>query len=252
MDVARLGPTRQGLVLSILIAAAAGCSMIGPTTATSFLQRIETSKDPNERYKAYQSLASPRCYDDDSQKAKAARVLVKRLEAGNEPVATRAVICRTLGAIGDPAAREPLSRLVRDPDALIRVEACRALGKVGRPEDATVLMQAMTLDTNPDGQVAAIEALGLLRSTDPRTPSYLVQAMDSDDPAIRLAALQSLRKITGKDLGVRPGPWREMVVGRSPAPAKGTQVAGPATRDPATSPASASTPVPAPAPIEGP
>src|SRR4051812_10750294 len=102
MDVARLGPTRPGLVFSILVAAA-GCSMIGPTTATSFLQRIETSKDPNERYKAYQSLASPRCYDDEGQKAKAVKVLVKRLEAGREPLATRAVICRTLGALGDPA-----------------------------------------------------------------------------------------------------------------------------------------------------
>ena len=209
MDVARRW-TR--LALTIASACLVGCSLMGPTTATSFLNQIEKSRDPNERFKAYQSLASPRCYDNDEQKARAVKALIKGLEPGKEPLATRAVICRTLGVLGDPAARDPIIVLVRDPDPLIRVEACRSLGKIGRPEDATVLMRAMTLDTNPDCQVAAIEALGTLKTSDPRTPGYLVQAMENDDPAIRLAAYEALRKITGKDLGVKVDPWRALIV----------------------------------------
>ena len=38
-------------------------------------------------------------------------------------MATRAVICRTLGELGDPVARDAMIRLVRDPDGMIRAEA---------------------------------------------------------------------------------------------------------------------------------
>ena len=225
------------LVLMMASASFLGCALLGPTTATSFLNQIEKSQDPNERHKAYQSLASPRCYDNEDQKAKAVKALMKGLEPGKEPLASRAVICRTLGSLGNPVAREPIIRLVRDPDPLIRAEACRSLGKIGRPEDATVLMQAMTLDTNPDCQVAAIEALGTLKASDPRTPGYLVQAMENDDPAIRLAAYESLRKVTGKDLGVKTEPWRTLIVASENKAAGRPQ---PAEKDAAAAPASTS------------
>jgi HEAT repeat protein len=107
--------------------------------------------------------------------------------------------------------------MIRDNDLLIRTEAVRCLGRVGRPEDATVLMQIMTLDNNPDCQIAAIEALGTLKLVDPRTPGYLVKAMENDDPAIRLASYQSLKKITGKDLGVEVKVWREFLAKKEAA-----------------------------------
>ncbi len=37
----------------------------------------------------------------------------------------------------------------------------------------------------------------------------LILAMDHEDPAIRLSALESLRQITGKDYGVEPATWRK-------------------------------------------
>jgi len=244
MDVARHRPVTRanapvGLILVAATTWAAGCSIIGPTTATSFLNQIEQSPDPNVRYKAYQALASPRAYDDASQKDRAVRVILERLESGREPMATRAVICRTLGQVGDPAAREAMIRLVRDPSAEIRAEALAALGKIGRPEDATVLMQAMKLDADPNCQVAAIESLGLLKSADPRTAGYLVQSMENDDPAIRLAAVRSLRKITGKDLGVKAEAWRGYVSSRANAPEAPLPLVDRATAPASAGPASA-------------
>jgi HEAT repeat protein len=242
MDVAGFRPRRAASIATFaLLTLSIGCSLLGPTTATSFLKRIESSPDPNERYKAYEKLASERCYDNNEQREHAVKVLLAGLEPNKEPIATRAVICRTLGILGDPAGRVPMIRLVRDSEVLIRTEACRSLGKLGRPEDSTILMQMMKLDDNPDCKIAAIEALGALKSVDPRTPEYLVLEMErSDDPAIRLACLQSLRKITGKDLGVKADAWRDGLAkggsdrGRTQAPvmAKG------ATLDPAATPAS--------------
>jgi hypothetical protein len=223
MDVARLRAryVANGLRLVVpmlVLAMLTGCSAIGPTTATSFLKQVESDPDPNVRFKAYKALGTERVYDDAAQKHRAAELMLRRLDPQKEPMASRALICRTLGTIGDPIARDAMIRLVRDPDVLIRAEAIRALGRVGSPEDATVLMQAMKLDADADCKVAAIDSLGLLKAADPRTEAYLVEAMEDDDPGIRLAAYGSIKKLTGKDLGPKPGPWRELVVGRSAAP----------------------------------
>ena len=214
-----LGARGSAVALLSLCLGGVGCSTFSGTTATSFLRKVESSRDPNERYKAYESLASTRCYDDEAQKVKAVQVLCGKLERRPgaiedwyEPSATRAVICRTLGTLKHPAAREVLIKIINDPDPVVRAEACRALGKVGQTEDATVLARVMTADSWVDCRVAAIDALGDLKSSDPRINLYLVQTMgDDEDPAIRFASLGALKAITGKDLGVEEKPWKEFI-----------------------------------------
>jgi HEAT repeat protein len=208
-------PTRRGLARAAALAAStlvavayAGCSNFQGTTARSFLRRAE-DPDPNVRYAAYSNLASPHCYDDEQQKAEAARTLVAKLAEGREPIASRAVICRTLGELRDPSAREALIKAVSDAEPVVRVHACRALGKVGRAEDATLLAHVMTVDMIEDCRIAAIEGIGELKSRDPRIVEVLLGGMENDDPAIRLASLKSLRRVTGKDLGVEVKPWRD-------------------------------------------
>ncbi|WP_406695495.1 HEAT repeat domain-containing protein [Singulisphaera sp. Ch08] len=201
---------RLALAATLLVAAGlAGCSGFSGTTAASFLRKVREDPDPNTRYLAYHKLASPQCYDTDEQKKEAVATLVNKLEHGKEPVATRAVICRTLGELRDPGAREALIRAVGDNEGLVRSQACRSLGQVGRPEDATILARVMTVDTLEDCRIAAIEGLGELNAKDPRIMEVLVNSMEHADPAIRLASLNALRKITHKDLGVDPGPWQK-------------------------------------------
>lgn len=196
-----------------ILAGPAGCSTLFPvgTTATNILRHAQNDPDPNARYAAYSKLGSPQCYDNVEQKQEVVRVLVKRLEFAQEPVASRAVICRTLGDLGLPEAHDAVLRAVDDNEPMIRIEACRALGKLGRPEDATILSRVMAVDTLLDAKVAAIDGLTALKPKDPRILQMLVEGMDNDFPAIRLASVQALREITGKDLGVEPKPWRELV-----------------------------------------
>src|SRR5690242_140020 len=200
------GPRARHAILAPALVGAllTGCSGFQGTTAASFLRKVREDPDPNVRYVAYHKLASPMCYDSAEQKADAVRTLVTKLETGQEPVASRAVICRTLGELRDPAAREVLIRAASDPEGLVRAQACRSLGQVGRPEDATILSRVMTVDTLEDCRIAAIEGLGELKSRDPRIMEVLVTGMEHDDPAIRLASLNALRQITGKDLGTEP------------------------------------------------
>jgi HEAT repeat protein len=201
-----------GMVLALFLIGPPGCSQFIGTTAKSFLSKIHDSPDPNVRYVAYSKLASPSCYEDAKEKAEVVKILIEKLGGAQEPIATRAVICRTLGELRDTSARDALIKAISDPEGLVRGEACRALGKVGQPEDATVLARVMMVDTLEDCRIAAIEGMGTLRAKDPRIMQVLVAGMEHDDPAMRLASLKALRSITGLDRGVDPAAWRDSIL----------------------------------------
>jgi hypothetical protein len=194
---------------SLCLAQSGACTPYIGTTYKSFIRQARENTDPNIRYIAYAKLGAPSLYEDRAQKDEAVQIMVGKLEEGREPVAIRSTIIRSLGNLGDRRARAAILRGVSDTDnAVIRVEACRALGKVGLPEDATTLARIMTVDKLEDCRIAAIEGLGALKSQEPRIYQILIDGMDHEDPAIRYQCLQSLRKITEKDYGVDPEAWR--------------------------------------------
>lgn len=219
----RLSRGAAGAALAAILATTcAGCANHIGTTAASFLRRVKESPDPNIRHLAYRKLASARCYDSEEQKGHAAKVLAAKLTEGKEPVASRAAICQTLGALERPEGREALLRAINDPEPLIRAQACRALGHVGTPEDAAQLTRIVAADNELDCRIAAIEGLGELKSQDPRVGQLLVENMENEDPAVRLVALRSLRATTGEDLGADPKPWRELMARRLAAAERAT------------------------------
>jgi HEAT repeat protein len=194
---------------SLCLAWSGACTPYIGTTYTSFLRRAREDPDPNIRYIAYAKLGSPSLYEDKAQKDEAVKIMVAKLEDGHEPIAIRAAIIRSLGNLRDPRARLAVLRGVTDTDnAIIRIEACRALGKVGLPEDATTLARIMTIDKLEDCRIAAIEAIGDLKTHEPRILQILLDGMDHEDPAIRYQCLESLRTITEKDFGIDPAVWR--------------------------------------------
>src|SRR5262249_39873668 len=123
-----------------------GCFSPVGTTAASFLRNARSNPDPNLRYRAYAALGSPNCYDSPEQKADAVKWMASVLDSGREPTATHAVICRSLGELGDTAALPALRRTVEDPNGTIRAEACRAIGSLGTPQDATLLARIAAAD----------------------------------------------------------------------------------------------------------
>jgi HEAT repeat protein len=213
MDDASLSKTQWirliALISVVAAAAATGCSTYIGTTSKSFLHQVRDNPDPNIRYIAYSKLGVPTAYETQAQKDEAIGIMIAKLREAKEPVAVRAVIVRSLGNLGDRRARQEIIKAANDVEnAVIRLEACRALGKVGQPEDATILARIMTIDKLEDCRIAAIEGLGMLKAQDARIFNILLDGMDHDDPAIRLECLRALREITGKDAGVDPAAWR--------------------------------------------
>jgi hypothetical protein len=75
----------------------------------------------------------------------------------------------------------------------------------------------------------------------------LVHGMQSDDPAMRFASLNALRKITGRDLGVDAKPWVKLVEGQK-GEALASRTGSPASTpsaDPSAPPATAAPSAPA-------
>lgn len=206
----KTGGTRPLVVLTAILLAGGGCSTYIGTTPKSFLRHVRSNPDPNIRYIAYSKLGQPDLYDDPADKSQAVQTLVTKLNEGREPVAIRAVIIRTLGELGDRRARNAIVRVANNANAepMLKVEAYRALGKVGTAEDAMMLARIMNTDPLEDCRIAAIEGIGSLKAQDPRIFHVLIEGMDHEDPAIRLESYQALQKITGKDLGNRPEAWR--------------------------------------------
>jgi HEAT repeat protein len=192
------------------LATCAGCSTYLGTTPKSFLRYVRSSPDPNIRFLAYAKLGSVE-YDDPNDKSEAVETLVTKLDEGKEPKAIKAVIIHTLGELGDRRARNAIARVVNDPntDDFIKVEAYRALGKVGKAEDAMTLVRLMNTERLEDCRIAAIEGIGALKAKDPRIYHILIEGMEHEDPAIRLQSYRALKQITGKDAGNRPAAWRK-------------------------------------------
>ncbi len=234
-------PKLRGLAPSPLLAVVwfatfCGCSTYIGTTPKSFIQHIRSNSDPNIRYIAYAKLGHPDLYDNPQDKSEAVETLVVKLDEGREPVGIRAVIIRTLGELGDRRARNAIARVANDPNSepMLKVEAYRALGKVGTPEDATMLARVMNTAPLEDCRIAAIEGIGALKTQDPRIFQVLIEGMEHEDPAIRLQSYRALKQITGKDLGSRPQPWRRellpQVAKSEPPPAAAADPAKPAAR----------------------
>ncbi len=121
-------------LLAATAIALAGCTTYVGTTARSFLGHVRNNPDPNVRFLAYSKLASPDAYDSPEQKSEAAAVLIDKLERGREPVATRAIICRTLGELREPKARDVLIKSVSSSEAVVKIEAVSRWGRSAVPK----------------------------------------------------------------------------------------------------------------------
>lgn len=107
-------------------------------------------------------------------------------------------------AMQGQAAVEPLANVVIDEQAHLaaRIAACRVLRRLGS-NAKPALKQALRSETK-QMRLNAIEALGMVRPTDPDIIQTLLDLMGSEDERVRLEAILSLSRIgpPAKDLCV--------------------------------------------------
>lgn len=146
-----------------------------------------------------------------------------RLKDEQSPV-MRAELVRTLGELPTSASQSSLLAAMADESPHVRTAACKALGRQPSSEGFAAVSQAVASDTDLDVRIAAAKELGKFREEG--APAALRPALDDNDPALQLAAMQSLQTLTGQtQYGNSVGSWRDYLDGGNPAPPPGPSIA---------------------------
>jgi HEAT repeat protein len=126
----------------------------------------------------------------------------------------RAELVKAIATCGAPAAADTIRAAMIDSTTDVRIAACDAWGKHGGPQAVPSLSLAIRKDSSVDVRLAGLRALGAIGG--PESIAALGTALDDEDPAMQYRAIQSLRKVTGKDFGDDVASWREFAKGGAP------------------------------------
>jgi HEAT repeat protein len=157
------------------------------------------------------------------EQAAAAAELVERLKDEQSPV-MRAELVRAVGEFPLDSAQAAAIAAMSDESSHVRIAASRVLGR--RPTQAgfEALSRAVSDDASLDVRITA--ARELKQFTEFEAPLALRSALDDNDPALQLAAMQSLQTLTGRtQYGNHVATWREFLDGNDPAPPPGPTLA---------------------------
>jgi hypothetical protein len=118
-----------------------------------------------------------------------------------------AVACtQALVMAGDPAAAPMLGQLTRHPEVQVRWAALQGLESLGSPHMTSILSEVLVGPYERDDAVRRHAAYLLGETGDPTAVPSLMQALGAR-PALSDVVMQSLRRVTGKNIGDRPVDW---------------------------------------------
>jgi len=216
---------------AIGVALVAGCAD-GPIPETKFLNpwvRKQWAED-EQRVTTYHRKVA----DLAELRAKAAKLPPAELEAtasqlaarvhDEKSAALRGEFVRTLGAFRTPTAQQALVASMNDESSSVRVLACKALGQAPTAEGFQALAHAVSDDADLDVRIAAAHELGKFKNFG--APKALRPALDDRDPALQIAAMQSLEAVDGHtEYRRNVAVWREHLDGGNPTPPPAASIA---------------------------
>lgn len=117
--------------------------------------------------------------------------MIRDVQSGDTQDRVRAI--RDLADAGSPAAAETLARLAADPDTRVAVEAVSAVGRLRR-KDLLPVMENASSDERPEVREATLVALG--RMGDPKSAHLLLNRLEQDPSTdVQAAAADALGRV---------------------------------------------------------
>jgi len=207
---------RRTFLLSVLLILAAhwliGCDRekeytlmdvirrVMPKDRPTVLQEAIVAEDADTRREAIHRMSKWKDASDEMVE------LVGLTLLGDPDRMVRAQAAQTLGVWANPASLECLTKTVRtDDDAFVRADCAAALGCLESDEATDLLADRLQFDGNADVRIACAKALKLHRKRS--AAEGLLPGLMDRDLAVRGAAEQALRFMTGQDLGGETAPW---------------------------------------------
>lgn len=168
---------------------------------------VETPKQRMEKMREMAKKA--KTMPPGEQEAEAVS-LARTIQKEDDPL-VRAQIVRTVGAMDCPTANALMAAAAKDADRDVRVACCQAWATHKGPDAMRMLTTMLSSDADMDVRLAAVRGLGELN--DKAAVEPLAAALEDPNPAMQYRAVQSLRKVTGKDFGDDVRVWRDFVRG---------------------------------------
>lgn len=181
----------------------------GPSPA-EYTRMAMDPYDPNARYVGTAALAGAYFANEP------AYVALFEDNADDEDPSVRAVAMRGLANHGEPRHVPMLAAGLSDPDKLVRHEAARGLQRLHDPAAVSPLLDALrwredlgsgALRGEPVAEVRAEAAAALGQYAESRVVEALIAALRDESLGVNRAALESLRILTGQDLGLDHAAW---------------------------------------------
>ncbi len=128
----------------------------------------------------------------------------------NDPVLLlRLNAVRLLGDLNCPESINALKQASKDPDPDIRIAAVQSWQKLPARTAIGELQEIIGSDTNTDVRLAATRALG--NFTGEQAVQALALALTDSDPALQVRATESLKSVTGENIGADVAAWQNYV-----------------------------------------
>lgn len=118
-------------------------------------------------------------------------------------------LVRTLAAFPTETSLDGLRLATEHSDPDVRVVACEGWRMKGGREGLEQLAKMLSSDTDVDVRIAAAREISAFK--DPIAVQALGAALDDTNPALQHRAVQSLKLVTGRDMGDNVAAWREYV-----------------------------------------
>lgn len=214
-----------------LIALVTGCAD-GPIPETKYLnpwvrkQWAEDEQQVTTFHRKISDLAQLRAkaanMSPEEKEVTAGHLVARLKEERSAPL--RGEFVRTLAVFRTQSAQQALVEAVMDESSNVRVLACKALGEAPTVEGFQALSHAITDDSDLDVRIAAAHQLSKFRGFE--TSKALRPALDDRDPALQIAAIQSLEAVDGHtEYRRNVAVWREHLDGGNPTPPPAPSIA---------------------------
>jgi HEAT repeats len=219
------------LALAVWTMALAGCAdgplpemrQLNPWVRKQWNEDEQRVTTYHRKVKDLADLRAKASHMSPTERDDTAAHLAARLREEKSPV-MRGEFVRTLAVFDAPVAHEAVVASLADESSSVRVIACKSLGSHPTPAGFQGLAHAVTSDNDLDVRIVAARELGKYRGFE--APRALRPALDDRDPALQLAAMQSLEALDGhKEYRRSVAVWREHLDGGTPTPPDGPSIA---------------------------
>jgi HEAT repeats len=149
----------------------------------------------------------PRGRDADAaEQASICEQLAQQIRTEPDPI-VRKTIQETIGEFNSPLANAVILAGLNDEDRDVRMTCCQLLGRRGDQNAIAPLAKLVSADAELDVRLAAVDALGEMKT--PAAIQGLAAALKDRDPAMQFAGVESMKKVSGQDLGNDVEAWRQ-------------------------------------------